>query len=47
MFVKVTKSAFCEAAITYARGELPRESGELTPQQQSDFEKANLLKKVN
>lgn len=37
---------FCESAVTYARGELPHEGGELTPQQQQDFKEANILKKV-
>ena len=37
---------FCESAVTYARGVLPHEGGELSPQKLQEFKEANILKKV-
>ena len=47
---QVTEDSFCDAAVNYAKGELPspqaEEATELTPEQLEDFNKANILKKV-
>ena len=38
---------FCESAVTYARGVLPHEGSDLSPQQLQEFNEANILKKVH
>ena len=37
---------FCVAAVEYARGVLPHDSGALSPKEQQEFNDANILKKA-
>ena len=43
---QVTEEAFCEAAMTYAKGQLPLASTGLSPEKQEKFREANILMKV-